>query len=175
MTRWEPYLFETHPEDTLRSWARRLRFFRFFRAYGGHANDGDSLDVVYRYDSLQTLESFLGELGVPLVKYTEHPPRPERGVSYSGEELATFASLIAGTKWVRQPGSSVISGQKVFIWCEDDLVKISVGEAYQVTEEDVVSAEVIERLLLRSCLERVDPPFDTEHYVCPKYYPEYFL
>jgi hypothetical protein len=174
MARWKQYLFEAHPEATLGSWARRLRLFRFFRAYGGHANDGDSLDVAYRYGSLQELESFLSELGIPLVKYTEHPPRPEREVSYSSEELATFPSLIAGTEWVRQPGPSVISGQKVFIWCEGGLVKISVGKTYQVTEEDVVSAEAVERLLLGSRLERVDPPLDTDHYVCPKYYPTYF-
>lgn len=45
MDRWQQYLFEEHPETELRAWARRLKLFRFFRAFGGHANDGDSLDV----------------------------------------------------------------------------------------------------------------------------------
>jgi len=174
MDLWTRYLFESHPEETLRTWAQRLSIFRFFRAYGGHANDGDSLDVAYRYCSLQELESFLNSLGVNLIKYSEQPPQPQSGVSYRGDEFAKFPSLIADTEWVQQPGNCVISGKKVFIWCERDLVKISIGESYQVTEAEVASAEVVERLLLGSTLERVDPPFDTKHYICPKYHPAYF-
>ena len=174
MDRWKQYLFEAHPEEALRSFARRLTLFRFFRAYGGHANDGDSLDVAYRYGSLQNLENFLTAMGVALVKYSERPPQPERGVSYRGDEFANFPSLIADNEWVRQPGHSVISGQKVFIWCENGLVKISVGESYKVAETDVDSAEIVEKLLVGANLERVDPPFDTKHYICPKYYQAYF-
>ena len=174
MDRWKQYLFESHPEETLRSFAQRLKFFRFFRAYGGHSNDGDSLDVVYKYHSFQNLEEFLSLLGVTLVKYSERPPQPERGVSYRGDEYANFPSLIADTEWVRQPGHCVICGEKVFIWCESGLVKISVGETYKVRESDVDSAEIIEKLLVGVNLERVDPPHDTKNYICPKYYPEYF-
>jgi hypothetical protein len=29
-------------------------------------------------------------------------------------------------------------------------------------------------LLFSSNLERVDPPFDTKHYICHKYHPAYF-
>lgn len=50
--RWLRYLFESHSEATFRNWAQRLKLFRFFRAHGGHANDGDSLDVSFRYDGV---------------------------------------------------------------------------------------------------------------------------
>ena len=174
MDLWTRYLLESHSEETLQSWAKRLSLFRFFRAYGGHANDGDSLDVVYRYDSFQELEKFLNLLGINLTNYTEQPPQPQSGVSYSGEDFTKFPSLIADTEWIQQPGHSVISGQNVFIWCEGGLVKISIGENYQVTEANVASAEMVEKLLLSSNLERIDPPFDTKHYICPKYHPAYF-
>jgi hypothetical protein len=174
MDRWKQYLFESHAEATLRDWASRLSLFRFFRAYGGHANDGDSLDVAYRYETIQELEAFLRLLGVALVKYSEKPPQPEEGISYTDDQFAQFPSLIRGTEWIRQPGHSVIAGRPAFVWCERNLAKISVGANFVVTEQDVRAAEAIEEVLAFASLTRVDPPHETEHYVCPRYYPEYF-
>lgn len=110
MDRWKQYLYESHSEDTLRAWAKRLHFFRFFRAYGGHANDGDSLDVAYRYKNIEELESFLRYLGISVVRFAEKPAQPESGVSYPGEEFARFVSLIPGARWIRQPGHCSIAG-----------------------------------------------------------------
>lgn len=173
--RWTRYLFEIHSEATLRSWAKRLQFFRFFRAYGGHANDGDSLDVAFRYAGIQQLEGFLDALGVKLTKHSVKPPQPEQGKSYSGEVFSKFPSLIPGTAWIEQPGHSQIAGTKIFIWCGEGEVKISVGENYTICEEDVVAAVDIERELAGLNLQRIDPPSDSKHYICPKYYPEFFI
>jgi hypothetical protein len=174
MDRWKQYLFESHPESILRAWANRLRLFRFFRAYGGHANDGDSLDVAYRYQGVDELRMFFSYLGINLVTYDEQPPQPKAGVSYRGEEFGRFPSLIPATEWIQQPGHCLIAGQRAFVWCERGTIKISVGEQYRVTESHVQAAEAIEQLLLAISLERVDPPVDNEHYICPKYYPAYF-
>ena len=43
--RWDAYLHERHSPEELRGWARSLAYFRFCRAFGGHANDGDCLRV----------------------------------------------------------------------------------------------------------------------------------
>lgn len=174
MDRWQQYLFESHPETVLREWAQRLAYFRFFRAFGGHANDGDSLDVAYRYETTEQLEAFLSALGVTLFRFEEKPPQAEIGVSYSGAEFAKFPSLIAGTEWIRQPGRCVIAEQPAFVWCANHLVKISVGADYAITAADVRAAEIIEQRLAKVALERVDPPLDSRNYVCPKYYPAYF-
>lgn len=45
-------------------WARRLRWFRFVHAVGGHANDGDQLSLVLRYADPDDLRGLLRELGV---------------------------------------------------------------------------------------------------------------
>lgn len=45
---WSRWSFEDHPEAELRCWARRLRLFRFVRAWGGHAIDGDASVAAYR-------------------------------------------------------------------------------------------------------------------------------
>lgn len=174
LDRWRQYLFEVHAEATLRDWARRLRLFRFFRAYGGHANDGDSLQACFAYASEEQLLAFLADLGVSLVRYQVEPPQAKIGVSYSGAEFLTFPHLIDGTRWLRQPGHCDIAGIKVFVWCARGRVTFSLGSAYSVGENDVAGAEALERLLARTSLERVDPPGDNKHYICPKYYPDYF-
>lgn len=79
----------------LRAWAGRLKLFRFFRAYGGHANDGDSLGYGLRIQEGQ-LELFFSTLGIELVKFDVKPPQAEIGVSYKGSMLAQFSSLIRG-------------------------------------------------------------------------------
>jgi hypothetical protein len=64
MDRWQDYLYRSHSEAELADWARRLDHFRFCRAIGGHANDGDALLVALRYSSAADLESLWRELGV---------------------------------------------------------------------------------------------------------------
>lgn len=54
------------------------------------------------------------------------------------------------------------------------MAKISLGSNYIVTEEDVQSAEVIETVLATVSFGRIEPPGETRHYICPRYYPEYF-
>lgn len=174
MDRWQQYLFEEHPETELRAWARRLKFFRFFRAFGGHANDGDSLDVAYAYQTPEQLASFMANLGITLVKFEARPPQPEIGVSYRGEVFTQFPSLIAGTEWLKQPGHCEIMGIAAFVWCSVDSIKISVGDRYTVSEQSVQNAEKIETLLTGVTLERIDPPLDTRNYICPRHYPDYF-
>ncbi len=174
MDRWQAYLFQNHPESTLRAWAKRLHLFRFCRAYGGHANDGDSLDVAYRYEDFEQVSSFLDALGIKLVVHADRPPQPEPGKSYRGDVFAQFASLIPGTQWIEQPMDCQIAGQKVFAWCGRDQIKLSVRSDYEVTEADVEAAATVEQALLQTSLEREDPPTDNKHCICPKYYPEYF-
>ncbi|MYN40822.1 hypothetical protein GTP55_15760 [Duganella sp. FT109W] len=174
MDRWQQYLFEEHPETELRAWARRLKLFRFFRAFGGHANDGDSLDVAYAYQTREQLTSFMALLGITLFKFERKPPQAEPGVSYRGEVFAKFPSLIAGTEWLEQPAHCEIMGIAAFVWCSADSIKISVGDRYTVSEKNVQNAEKIETLLTGVTLERIDPPLDTKNYICPRHYPDYF-
>ncbi|WP_345531356.1 hypothetical protein [Viridibacterium curvum] len=174
MDRWQQYLFEAHPEATLRNWARRLQKFRFFRAYGGHANDGDSLDVCYAYQDTGELQEFFAHLGVKLVMHETQPPQPEPDVSYPGDVYAAFPSLIPGTRWIEQPRYCVIDGHKVFAWCEVGKIRLSIGMNYEVTPSDVTVAEAIERLLENVSLTVIEPPIDNRNCICPKFYPGYF-
>jgi hypothetical protein len=104
----------------------------------------------------------------------QRPPQATRGVSYSADAFSRFPSLIPGTEWLEQPNHREIAGQPVFIWCSQDQVKLSIAHGYEVTEADVRSAELVEVTLQGVSLARVDPPADSEHCVCPRYYPDFF-
>ncbi len=174
MSRWERYLFEQHPRETLRAWAHRLEVFRFVRAYGGHANDGDSLDAAFRYASEAELLGFFRATGLEPVVYPARPPQPEPGRPYPADEFDAFPSLIPGTRWVGQPAHCVVAGVRAFVWFEKDRITVSVFSAGGVTEEDVARAALLEPLLKAVPLGRIEPPTDDEHCVCPKYHPELF-
>ena len=174
MDRWQQYLFEQHTEATLRGWARRLKMFRFFRAFGGHAGDADELDVAFSYRTVEQMESCLAGLGIQLVKFDRKPPQAEPGVSYRGADIQKFPTLIKGTEWIQQPGLCEIAGAQVYIWCGNGILKISMGVSYDISEQDIAEAEVVEQALAGVTLERLDPPLDTKNYICPKYYPDYF-
>lgn len=173
MDSWSRWLFQEHPEHRLRQWAGRLKLFRFVRAYGGHANDGDELLASYRFGSIDELQSQFAALGILLNTYQLAPPQPEVGKSYSSAEFESFPSLIFGTL-VEQPKWQRINGEKAYIWCHGGIVKFSISEGYEVNDGCVLAAERVEQALSALALERVDPPVDRPHCVCPKFYPQYF-
>lgn len=172
--RWLAYLFEVHAEETLRAWAQRLRLFRFCRAVGGHANDGDELLLVYAYRDPGELHGFFDALGAPLVQHQLAPPQPIPGVAYPLDEAQKFPSLIPNTSWLQQPGHCQIGQEAAFIWCTDQQIQLSLSHGFDVTEADVERAERLERVLHNVTLPRVDPPVARRHCVCPAYYPELF-
>ena len=175
MDRWLEYLYRDHSESELRDWASRLKMFRFFRAYGGHANDGDRLELALKYDDVDNLLSLLKSLGVSPVVYDEKPEQPVPGVKYSSDEFSAFPSLIKDTEWVGQPGVQTVFGAEQFIWCESGLVVVSISTgSYEVTTKDVEVAEKLEASWGDFQRIIVDPPRDTRHYICPKYFPDFF-
>lgn len=175
MDKWNRYFFRQHSESELREWARRLKLFRYCRAVGGHANDGDSLQVAFAYDAVQDLKNFFDHLGVELVEHAVRPPQPEIGMPYPGNVFAAFPRLIKRTEWIEQPGHCRIMDIPVFAWCEKGLIRLSVsGESYEVTDQHIADAESLEKALANAPLKVLDPPFDNKNCFCPKYYPDYF-
>lgn len=175
MDKWEQYFFRDHGAAELRGWARRLRLFRFSRAVGGHANDGDSLDCALRYRSVAELEAFFALIGLPLVRYGSGAPPAEPQLTSSGEGYVSVPLLIPGTTWIRQPGHCTIAGNDAFVWCDENIISISATPGkYDVTEADVENARRIEAVVRNAGLEVQDPPRDTRYCFCPKYYPAHF-
>ena len=172
------YLFECHSVEEVRDWNRRLKYFRYFRAYGGHANDFDSLDAAIRYDGVDDLMFVMGELGIKLTKHSSAPPDLEFGVTYTLEDLIAHPSIIDGTQWIEQPGNTQIFGHSVFVWCDEVRIKIhpkltisSKTRTYEVDESIVAIAESLERHLAPFSDRMIDPPEDSMNYLCAANYP----
>ncbi len=173
--RWQSYFFEHHSREQMKSWTKRINLFRYFRAHGGHANDGDSLDLAIIFKNEEELISIFELLKIEFVKLNILPEQPIKGKSYSSNDFDKFPSLIENTKWVIQPGHTQIFGVKVFIYCYSNIIKISItARPYEVLQEDIESAHILEKHISKFDLRIKDPPFDTRNYLCPKFHKELF-
>lgn len=174
--RWEAYLYERHSREQLRHWARSLAFFRFCRAFGGHANDGDCLRVALAVASEQHLCDLFAQLGIPLERLPADNPVPQVGVHYSGTEFARFIPAIAGFHPpIRQPRQVRIAGASVFVWGLAGRLELSMSDddaPYEVTARTVEQARAVEELLRPLAGACIDPPQEGRHCLSPKAHPE---
>jgi hypothetical protein len=173
--RWTDYLYERHPSAQLGAWARELAYFRFCRAYGGHANDGDHLLVSLRVETRTDLLGTLSALAVPVRRLSADQAQPVPGVAYSAAEFSRFPAPISRFPGISQPGHVEIAGQRAHVWSNGDRLTISVADIvdhYSVTDAAVASAKSIEALLVPIASHVVDPPQDDRNCVCPRYYPD---
>ena len=172
--RWERYLYENHSKASLAEWAPTLRFFRYCRAFGGHAGDGDSLRVVLKFESRSDLERLFSHLGIPLVLLPPDEPKPVPGKPYPADEMSRFRSAVRRFPDIMQPGHVSLRGVPTFTWVNDDRVTIDCkgGNVWDVDETAIASARRLEPLLEPLDAHVLDPPQDTPHCICPRYYPE---
>lgn len=152
-----------------------MRYFRFTYAYGGHANDADTVSVVLRFADQADLLTLLRALGMEPIVHAVRPPQPEAGQSYSIDDYSSFASLVPQTKWVQQPCRQLIDGAPVFVWCDWQQCRIEVltelDNGYSVSEADIANALRLEPRIATLAERWTDPPNDTPRCICPKYHP----
>jgi hypothetical protein len=149
------YLFEEHSPAQLRAWASRLRRFRFCRAIGAHAGDGDTLRLHLRVHSVQDALGIVAAVGAE--------PRPH--------------PLGAAAPEPPQPGWSTIAGTSLFIWINPERLELTVQDVddlWAVTEAAVEAAERIEPRFAPYESRRIDPPVDSWHCIAPATHPELF-
>jgi hypothetical protein len=155
------YLFEEHSEQELRAWAARLSRFRFCRAFGGPAGDGDRLQLALRVSSVQDALEIVAAIGA---EPREHPVSPELARSEAAPG-------------VPQPGWVRIDGRTAFVWIHRERLEVTVNDVddvWSVTEAAVTAAERIEPRFAAYDDRRIDPPLDTWHCIAPATHPELF-
>lgn len=145
MDAWEQYLFARHSRDLLRSWAQRLRYFRFCRAYGGHANDGDRLLVALRHEGEDDARRLYARIaGAPLEKWGHT----------TIDRIPVFA-------WMSKVEVTLsLSGAN--------------GNLYDVTEGDAANAAALEPRLAVATDRIIDPPVANQHCIAPTTNPEFW-
>lgn len=173
--------FSIHPRELLKNWANRLGIFRYVRAQKPQDTldqQGDELQCKFSYSSEKELLEFFSTIGVKPLIYEDEPKKPTI-VRRDGRQVIDSNGcpfIIPGTQWIQQPGFLYVQGIPTNIWCEENYIKIS-GKAHsdwKISEIDVLNAEKLEAILLKSQLALIDPPVDNDHCLCPKYYPDLF-
>lgn len=150
---WRDYLFRGPSRAALIAWGQRLRYFRFCKAIGGFAQDGDQLRVALRCTSTADLRGLLAQLGLPPLAQQDAYRRP----------LARHVQL---------------AGERAFLtidWEPAPQITLSVADTdnpYDVTTSAVAAAATIEKLLVAYEARLIDPPMASIYCVCPTYYPD---
>lgn len=137
----------------------RLELFRFVRALGGFAQDGDRLLVALRCASLADLAELMRAVGVPCRVHEVYPEQPVLGRAYPAADMARFPSLVGGAEErpiLEQPGHCALREVPVFAWAlregagwRLELSPVDAERPYAVTERCVAGAEALEPWLLR--------------------------
>lgn len=178
MDRFQQYLFRDHSEAELRRWATSLRFFRYCRAYGGHANDADRFAAALRVETRADLEAVCGALGLGLTRLPADAPQPVPGRSYTGAEIASFRSRIPDFPGFEQPGRQTLASAPVRAWVQSHRLQLAIDGSdaggYAIGERDFEAARAVDRLLEPLAERVVDPPQDDDHCLCPKHYPAWW-
>ena len=170
----DSYLFREHPRAEIQRWATTLRYFRFCRAAGGHANDGDSFLLVLRYQGQDDLLDLLSRLGV--TPRTVPPPRSgddRLWAGYTAEELARLPDAVPDCPGIAQPGRQRIREANCFLWAAGGRLAVNLSDStneYEVTEASFVAAQRIEEIVASVAARIVEPPEDNELCICPKYH-----
>ncbi|MBA2282242.1 MAG: hypothetical protein H0W25_13590 [Acidimicrobiia bacterium] len=171
---WERYLYELHTRAELVEWAPSLKYFRYCRSIGGHADDGDDLVVALRFTTEEDLLSLCDRFGIRLIRLPPALPRPESGVSYTPDEWARFPSLVVQLPHLQQPGHLDVDGVACFVWIYDAYLTISVKDPAAhpavVTQQGVEGARRLEPLVEPQWWRIVEPPVDSDRCICPTYH-----
>jgi hypothetical protein len=160
------YFFRPHSYEELRRWTERLSFFRFRRALGGHANDGDVLLAALRVRSEAELVALARTVGIPLRELPPDAAEQVVGAVYSLAELAQIPTRIEAYPRFAQPGHIALAGVGCWCWIYEGRLELSLsgaaGDGYEVTEADVENAVAVEALLAPVAGYVLDPPLENE-------------
>ena len=177
----DQWLFQSHSKDEIRKWIQGLKYGFFKRAWGGHANDGDSFEIWLKYDSKSELFEILERLRIKLNEIPVDYPRPIPGKSYQWKEFQKFKNEIKDLSNYEQPTHINIDGIPCFCWIENRQITFSFSGAeddnrYEVTDADFKNCQALERIIDENGLK----DFVTRDYenritcISKKVYPELF-
>lgn len=159
------YMFREHSPGELVKWTRRLSLFRYVRAAGGMANDGDRLLAIVAFPSTGKLTDLLVKLGFNL------SPNLKAEIEAKPHGLLPL---------LRRQGlvPKFFQSQAIWFGFKTNELEINIsgesGDPYAVTESDVVRAEELERFLKPLQLQFRVPPWSNDACFSEVSYPEFF-
>lgn len=175
------YMFESHSMQEVARWVQKLNYFYFVRAWGGHANDGDTFQAGILFTDRTDLEEKLSKLGIVPGVIGPDDPQPIIGKSYPGTEFMKFKTPVRIFPDMEQPGHVNLAGQKAFVTVGNGTINFSVsGRAdnnlYEVSEADFLACMKIEKVFehLNWQTFKDTSPEQRSSCVSPSSYPEFY-
>lgn len=163
---WHAWFFRTHSLEELKEWTARMRFFRFYRAIGGHANDGDTLRCALRVETEPELIALTSSLGISLRELPASEPQPVLGQQYAVAEMRKFRRRMESFPRFEQLGRIALASVECFAHVWDSRLEFQIFGAakdpYEIEEKDVANAIRIEQVLLPFSAKVIPPPLDDE-------------
>ncbi len=172
----EIWLFEKHSESEVKSWLKKLKYGFFKRAYGGHANDGDSFEIWLNYKTEKEFFEILGKLKIELNSIPSNSPKAIPGKSYSSKEFEKFKNEIKDYPNFEQPMHIEIYEIPSFCWIGNGRITFSFTNRYEITETDFNNCLKLESIIEKNDLGK-NVSSDYENWITcisRKVYPELF-
>ena len=139
-------------QKTADQWNRQLRYFRFYFAHGGHANDMDMLSAGIRFAPTETglLEVFAC-MGIELQRIPASMPRREVGRTYNSDDRDKYADPIRAYPAFACPAFVSIEGMPAHLDVAADRIRIAIsgarGDHWVIDDKDFRNALALETLL----------------------------
>lgn len=164
MSKLESYMFREHSASELVAWTRRLSYFRFVRASGGLANDGDFLLAEIPLTPELTLLNLLTNFG-----WVIDSARTEMLESLPEERWNRINARMEDPVLFQNPNIHVSIFKQKGLRIE---IFGAAGDPYSVTNTDVVLAEAVEVLMKPLNFNFVES--DHRYRFSAKTFPTYF-
>jgi hypothetical protein len=164
--KWYAWFFRTHSPAELKEWTARMRFFRFYRAIGGHANDGDTLRCALRVETEADLLALTSNLGISLRALPDDEPQPVVGQRYTIAEFDKFRCRMESFPRFEQLGRITLASVEcsAHVWdTRLELRIIGAADPYEIREEDAANAIRVEEVLLPFSDRVTPPPLDDKY------------
>lgn len=139
------WIKQRHPLNEIRVWLRDLKHFRYFRAFGGHMNDGDSFKISFKFNDFNELIVIMNSLGFHLDTAILTPSNEYEIVTPEYDKISDYPEYI-------KPGHQELLGVNWFLWIADLTLTITIAGTgiehnYDVTDEDFKKCLEFEKLV----------------------------
>lgn len=134
-------LFENNTREELKRWCKRLNYFHYMRARGGHNCEGDAFCAYFRYDDKDDLINKLAFLDVKVNPIEQGMIAFDPLDTYSFDDLDKIRITIPEHNDLEQPQNVNICGHKAHVWVQNGRFEISISGTggrggYQVSDAD---------------------------------------
>ena len=139
-------------QKTADQWNRQLRYFRFYFAHGGHANDMDMLSAGIHFSPTEVgLLDVFARLGIELQRIPACMPRREVGRSYNSADWDKYADPIRAYPAFACPAFVSIEGMSAHLDVSADRIRIAIsgarGNHWVIDNKDFRNALALETML----------------------------